>query len=350
MKRALAKHDQGLAIVVPILLRATDLKGSAFAKLQGLPKNLKPIKQWSDLDEAYLDVVNGLRKLIEEIKSIEPPVVEPVFSDKDFIDKIRAELKKIFSVKQHAVIALTEMLQSQSSKIAPEEILIPADNFDPEKAIRFWRTVVRSCLEQNSGFTQQIKKVAHDVLGWLALFVVKAGEAAKHVGTSINFFNVAEIVVPLDTLAGTGIFVARLFEKQVRLQLKDNNVYCTGWINPGKLERGFFLDDRVRDIEREIYRQVMFELPPTTGDWLEELRYTLELRYIDDQDVYYFTIPRIDYSDDYGIVEQLRKDLPHLKAILTGKDKIIGDSVLVMDEPRLVSILREFLLMLDKFS
>lgn len=46
MTRALERHAQGLAKVVPILLRPTDLHGSPFLQLQGLPFEFKPISKW----------------------------------------------------------------------------------------------------------------------------------------------------------------------------------------------------------------------------------------------------------------------------------------------------------------
>jgi len=273
MKRALERHKQGLAIVVPVLLRATDLEGSPFVKLQGLPTDFKPIVKWKDQDEAYLDVVKGLRKLIKdmqekpksaELEKKELPVKELVVlasqSDSSFIRKVREEVKRILSTRRPAVLALREtLLKDQISNIVPEELLIPSKGaIDSEKAIRFWRKIVKDCLEKRRDLIPEIKRCANDVLGWLVLLVIRENEISRHSGTSLNFSNMAEIIVPVETPTGTGIFVSRLFEKQARLQLKGNLVHCTGWIDPGELESGFFPYDRLVDIEREIYRQVFF--------------------------------------------------------------------------------------------
>ena len=260
MKCALERHEQGLAIVVPILLRDTDLEDSPFAKLQGLPTDFKPIAKWKDQDEAYLDVVKGLRKLIKEMQkkpistelekkglSVKESVVFPAQSDTSFIHKVREELKRILSTRRPAVSALREiLLKDQTSNIVPEELLIPAKGIiDPEKAIRFWRKTVKDCLEKRRDLIPEIKRCANDVLGWLVLLVIRENEISRHSGTSLNFSNMAEIIVPVETPTGTGIFVSRLFEKQARLQLKGNLVHCTGWIDPGELESGFFPYDRL---------------------------------------------------------------------------------------------------------
>lgn len=74
MLRALERDAAKEAVVIPIILRACDWLNSPFSKLQGLPKDAKPIKNWSDRDEAWLDVVRGLRKVIENLRRAKPPV------------------------------------------------------------------------------------------------------------------------------------------------------------------------------------------------------------------------------------------------------------------------------------
>lgn len=65
MNRALERHEQGGATVIPIIVRAVDWQRSPFGKLQALPKDAKPIATWDDVDQAYTDVVKGIRRVIE---------------------------------------------------------------------------------------------------------------------------------------------------------------------------------------------------------------------------------------------------------------------------------------------
>lgn len=67
MKRALERHDNRQALVIPIILRAVSLKGTPFAKLQALPKDAKPITTWQDRDSAFVDVTDGLRNAIQDL-------------------------------------------------------------------------------------------------------------------------------------------------------------------------------------------------------------------------------------------------------------------------------------------
>ncbi|MGF1937518.1 MAG: toll/interleukin-1 receptor domain-containing protein [Nostoc sp. ChiQUE02] len=60
--RALEQNAAGKARVIPVLLRYADWDNPPIDKLSPLPRNRKPIKSWSDRDEAFLEVVKGIRE------------------------------------------------------------------------------------------------------------------------------------------------------------------------------------------------------------------------------------------------------------------------------------------------
>lgn len=67
MKRAMERYMNGEAIVIPVILRPTDWSGTAFRKLQALPKDAKPVTTWANRDEAFLNIAKGIRKAVESI-------------------------------------------------------------------------------------------------------------------------------------------------------------------------------------------------------------------------------------------------------------------------------------------
>lgn len=70
LRRAMERHENGTARVVPLILRETDLINVPFAKLQSLPTDRKPVtdpNSWCSHDAAWVNVVDGLRKAISEI-------------------------------------------------------------------------------------------------------------------------------------------------------------------------------------------------------------------------------------------------------------------------------------------
>jgi hypothetical protein len=66
-KRALARHEESTARVIPIILRPCPWHDAPFSKLQALPRDGKPITQWDDVDVASLDVADGVMRVIDEL-------------------------------------------------------------------------------------------------------------------------------------------------------------------------------------------------------------------------------------------------------------------------------------------
>jgi tetratricopeptide (TPR) repeat protein len=65
--RALLRHESGDARVIPVIVRPVDWQGLPIGKLLALPKDGKPVTSWSDRDEAWLNVAQEIRKVIEEM-------------------------------------------------------------------------------------------------------------------------------------------------------------------------------------------------------------------------------------------------------------------------------------------
>jgi internalin A len=68
LTRAIERHNSGVARVIPIKIRQCDLDGSPLAPLQGLPKDFKPVANWDDRDEAWTNVVQGIKQAIKDLR------------------------------------------------------------------------------------------------------------------------------------------------------------------------------------------------------------------------------------------------------------------------------------------
>lgn len=68
MKRAMERHEQGEAHVIPIILRPVIWQGAPFGKLQALPEEAKPITLWDNLDAALENVARGVQKRLHSEK------------------------------------------------------------------------------------------------------------------------------------------------------------------------------------------------------------------------------------------------------------------------------------------
>ncbi|MGB3493635.1 MAG: tetratricopeptide repeat protein [Elainellaceae cyanobacterium] len=72
MQRAVERHNEGSARVIPIIIKPCDWQGTPFSKLQVVPKDAKPVTKWDDQDEAFLDVVKGIRRAVESLQAKKP--------------------------------------------------------------------------------------------------------------------------------------------------------------------------------------------------------------------------------------------------------------------------------------
>jgi len=69
VKRAMERHEVGEARVIPVILRKVDWKSAPFGKLQALPTDAKPLTSWSNRDEAFFDVAQGIRVAVMELRA-----------------------------------------------------------------------------------------------------------------------------------------------------------------------------------------------------------------------------------------------------------------------------------------
>ena len=78
MKLALARVSTGKARLIPVLLRSCNWKHSLLADYKPLPSNERFISSWSDDDEAFTDVVLGIRQALDELAAQESTPDAPV--------------------------------------------------------------------------------------------------------------------------------------------------------------------------------------------------------------------------------------------------------------------------------
>ena len=68
MKQALKRQVKNEVRLVPILLRPSDWINTELKVLQALPFNQKPVTSWPQRDEAFLDIVQGIHQVIDDLK------------------------------------------------------------------------------------------------------------------------------------------------------------------------------------------------------------------------------------------------------------------------------------------
>lgn len=89
MKRAMERHHNGEARVIPVILRPCDWHDLPFGELLATPRDGKAITIWPNIDEAYLDVVRSIKTALKSLeakgstaaaKDIQVPIASPAWS------------------------------------------------------------------------------------------------------------------------------------------------------------------------------------------------------------------------------------------------------------------------------
>ncbi|WP_323143586.1 toll/interleukin-1 receptor domain-containing protein [Massilia phyllosphaerae] len=78
MKRALERHVEGTARVIPVILEPCDWHTAPFAGLLAVPKDGKAVTIWANQAEAWTDVTRQIRKAVEEMARVAPKTASPL--------------------------------------------------------------------------------------------------------------------------------------------------------------------------------------------------------------------------------------------------------------------------------
>jgi tetratricopeptide (TPR) repeat protein len=91
MTRALERHTACEVRVIPVILRPCDWHNAPFGKLLGFPKDGLAVTKWSNEDDAFLDIAQGIRRVAEELQNPKSQQQTDESEEKKKI-KIRVEL------------------------------------------------------------------------------------------------------------------------------------------------------------------------------------------------------------------------------------------------------------------
>jgi TIR domain len=118
---ALQRHAEGDVCVIPIILRAVDWTRAPFSKLQALPTNGKPITNYVDRDEAFLDVAQGIRQVAETMRAQRKQKWE---DKQNALNQYKQKVEEILSSSRgHISVIARDTLQELCAalRMTPEE-------------------------------------------------------------------------------------------------------------------------------------------------------------------------------------------------------------------------------------
>jgi hypothetical protein len=68
LRRALERHEAGHTRVIPVILRPGEYSDTPFIKLQGLPRNSRPVTSWSDQDLVLAEITKEIRQVCQDLR------------------------------------------------------------------------------------------------------------------------------------------------------------------------------------------------------------------------------------------------------------------------------------------
>lgn len=146
MKRAMERHEAGAAIVIPVILRACDWHHAPFGRLNAVPRDGKPITQWADIDEAFLQVAKAVREAAARLNKAAPSQAPATDT----------------SITSHPLSRATEGPRSSNLRLAKSFTQRDKDRFQEEAfefMARFFENSLVELAERNAGIEGVFRRV-----------------------------------------------------------------------------------------------------------------------------------------------------------------------------------------------
>lgn len=80
VREALERHKRGEAVVIPVILRPCDWADLPFGKIQGVPKDGKPVSKYLTIDDAFMEITKGIKDVAKRLieKSGKSAKIQPL--------------------------------------------------------------------------------------------------------------------------------------------------------------------------------------------------------------------------------------------------------------------------------
>lgn len=136
-KNAIKMHEKGDIIIIPVVVEPCDWLSTPFKKFKAIPKDGKAVSTWQNINTAFLDVIQNIRKLIDTSKGEgqkaskekESPITFTrnyrVQKDFDSIEKLEHLERTFHEIKECIKRYIDEVIQLENIKA---RTLIDNDN------------------------------------------------------------------------------------------------------------------------------------------------------------------------------------------------------------------------------
>lgn len=128
MQFAMEKHSKGETRIIPVILEPCEWLSSPLKKFKAIPKDGKPVSEWTNKNTAYLDIISELRRVISDFDEKSEKQIEEknsksnnnkryrVKKDYDDIDKSDFRTKSYEEIKKYFEESIHEINEIEGVK------------------------------------------------------------------------------------------------------------------------------------------------------------------------------------------------------------------------------------------
>ncbi len=152
MRRAVQRHYEGTAKVIPIILEPCGWQYSNFSQLQALPKDGKPITRWEDKAEAFFDVEEGIRQVVDSLNAQRQEAKEAKEREVKELKRQQEETARLERERQERERLAQEQRQREQVKAQQraQEMLAEQKRREQEQLVEAQRRAEDKRLEQEN--------------------------------------------------------------------------------------------------------------------------------------------------------------------------------------------------------
>lgn len=175
MQRAIGRHEHKEARVIPIILRPVHWNEPPIDKLQVLPDRAKPISTWTNRDEGFKNIAEGIVKVIGQwnAHSLSDPIGE----------------RKVLIANLNQLIETVKLqMQPPPRAMATASTLQQLSIFIPNEAtladlVVGWRTLSQSSNQAKEAATSQRRVTCSELAKLASQFTIDQGNLAQAIKT-----------------------------------------------------------------------------------------------------------------------------------------------------------------------
>ncbi len=131
LPRIIERQSSGETVVIPILFGACEWEKAAFSQYQLLPSNRIPVASWSNADEAFRDVVSGIRKAVEKRRAKPSPISDQPVAKRFNREKMRPLLPYLCDRSdQETELGISLRSHQKEKNTRPIVCLIHGDEYE----------------------------------------------------------------------------------------------------------------------------------------------------------------------------------------------------------------------------